>query len=342
MNKTDYVNKMMELLNDNNTYERMPDGYAEREAVKFKTEVRKILRKTERGKKLFHLLEEAPPPPNMYGLPKTHKQGIPMRPITSGIGSAPHRLAKCLAKPLSDTLGSISDAHIKNSSDLINKIKRINMKDKRLVSFDVRSLFTNVPTEDALEAVKRAIENIPDDALPLNKNDYVKLISLCVNFSPFIFDNNEYKQLRGLAMGSPLSAVMACLYMEMLEKDSFIRIMGRGSTWYRYVDDVLGVVPKNANIDNKLRMLNTVNDNIQFTVEHEEECKLAFLDTLIHRGERDVKFSVFRKPTNRDDFIHYYSAHNNRIKTGVVIGFFLRALRICSPEYLDAEITYYI
>ena len=49
---------------------------------------------------------------------------------------------------------------------------------------------------------------------------------------------------------------------------------------------------------------------------------------------------MFRKPTNRDDFIHYYSAHNNRIKTGVVIGFFLRALRICSSEYLNAEIAY--
>ena len=47
MNKTDYVNKMMDLLNDNNTYERMPNGYAEREAIKFKMEVRKILRKTE-------------------------------------------------------------------------------------------------------------------------------------------------------------------------------------------------------------------------------------------------------------------------------------------------------
>ena len=38
--------------------------------------------------------------------------------------------------------------------------------------------------------------------------------------------------------------------------------------------------------------------------------------------------------------IHHYSAHNNRTKTGVVIGFFLRALRICSPEHLEAEITY--
>ena len=49
---------------------------------------------------------------------------------------------------------------------------------------------------------------------------------------------------------------------------------------------------------------------------------------------------MYRKPTNRDDFIHYYSAHNDRTKSGVLIGFFLRALRICSEEYLENECTY--
>ena len=49
----------------------------------------------------------------MKGLPKVHKDGMPMRPITSGIGSAPHRLAKSLAKPLSNALGTISNTHIK-------------------------------------------------------------------------------------------------------------------------------------------------------------------------------------------------------------------------------------
>ncbi len=48
------------------------------------------------------------------GLPKLHAPGIPMRPITSGIGSATHRLAKVLAKPLSTPMGTISSAHLTN------------------------------------------------------------------------------------------------------------------------------------------------------------------------------------------------------------------------------------
>ncbi|XP_076036842.1 uncharacterized protein LOC143022503 [Oratosquilla oratoria] len=265
-----------------------------------------------------------------------------MRPITSGIGSAPHRLAKRLAKPLSATLGTISDAHLRNSADLIERLKLIDFKKKKMVSFDIKSLYTNVSIEGAMNAMKRALTNISEDELPIKKKDYIELVSLCVNFGTFVFKEQEYVQHRGLAMGSPLSAVMASLYMETLEVDKFIRIIGRGSKWFRYVDDILVIMPEESNINNKLRMLNDVNEHIQFTVEMEMERKLPFLDTLIHREDSSAKFSVYRKPTNRDDIIHYLSRHSTRTKTGVIIGFYLRAIRICSDEFLSGEISYII
>ena len=68
--------------------------------------------------------------------------------------------------------------------------------------------------------------------------------------------------------------------------------------------------------------------------------KLPFLDTLIHRGNQGVLFSVYRKPTNKDDFIHYFSAHSHKVKTGTAIGFYLRAYRICSVDFLEDEVNY--
>lgn len=342
MDKNDYINKMMDLLNDATTYEKKDIGYAISEARTFDKEVRKILRKSERGKKLINLLEESPCPPRMRGLPKVHKPNIPMRPITSGIGSAPHRLAKRLAKPLSCALGSISNAHLKNSTDLIGRMKNVDLKNKKLASFDVKALFTNVPVDGALRAVEKAINNINDEDLPVPRCDYMKLVSMCIRFGAFVFNDQEYKQHRGLAMGSPLSAVCAALFMEMLEMDDFIRIIGRGASWFRYMDDILVVVPKETNLENKLRMLNNVHSDIQFTLEEEIDNKLPFLDTVIWRFDQGAKFSVYRKPTNRDDFIHYLSAHSKRTKSGVVIGFFLRAMRICSEEYLEEEIRYIV
>ncbi|XP_076037629.1 uncharacterized protein LOC143023045 [Oratosquilla oratoria] len=160
LDKSDYENKMMELLSDGTTYEEKHHSYAEEKTRKFTSRARQILIKTKKGKELLHLLEENPCIPRMRGLPKIHKPGIPMRPITSGIGSAPHRLAKRLAKPLSNALGSISQAHLKNSTDLINRLNNVDFKGKEMASFDVKALFTSVPKEGAMEAVKEAVDKI--------------------------------------------------------------------------------------------------------------------------------------------------------------------------------------
>ena len=79
---------------------------------------------------------------------------------------------------------------------------------------------------------------------------------------------------------------------------------------------------------------------IQFTIENENNGSLPFLDTVIIREGENIKFKVYRKPTNKDDFVHYLSAHDEKTKSGVLIGFYLRALRVCSDEYIDEEIRY--
>lgn len=63
------------------------------------------------------------------------------------------------------------------------------------------------------------------------------------------------------------------MFMETLEVDRFLRIMGRGAKRYRYVDDILAIVPECTNVDNKLRMLNSLNKHVQFTVEVEKDNK---------------------------------------------------------------------
>ena len=276
----------------------------------------------------------------MYGLPKMHKTGVPMRPITSGIGSAPHRLAKLLAKPLSEALGKVSGAHLRNSSDLMQRLQQVGFRNKTMVSFDVKSLFTNVPVDAALEAAEQALQEINQEHLPLPKSDYLKAVRLCVQFGAFKFNEAEFQQHTGLAMGSPLSPVLACLYMETLERSHYKTIVGRNNTWLWYVDDVLVLINKRCNLQHVLQRLNAVEDKIQFTMEQEDNDQLSFLDTTILKTNDGPKFKVYRKPTNKDDFIHFLSAHSHKTKTGVALGFYLRAFRISSPEFLEAELTY--
>ena len=90
--------------------------------------------------------------PKNYRFHKTLKYDIPLRPIISEIGSAfSHNTAKLLAKLLSCLLGTISDAHIKDSGSLLNKLTDIDMNNKYLVSVDIKSLYTNIPVDRCIE-----------------------------------------------------------------------------------------------------------------------------------------------------------------------------------------------
>ena len=107
-----------------------------------------------------------------------------MRPITSEIDSAPHRLAKRLAQSLSKKLGCISSSHLKNSNDLIQRLKTSasSQTDGQLWC---EGLFTNVPKSGALVALDRALTHIPEEDLPTSKDAYKKLVTLCLNFTTF-------------------------------------------------------------------------------------------------------------------------------------------------------------
>ena len=63
--------------------------------------------------------------PKFYGLPKIHKEGVPLRPIVSSIGVVTYHTAKELARILKPLVGR-SPYHIQNSSDFINNSKASN------------------------------------------------------------------------------------------------------------------------------------------------------------------------------------------------------------------------
>ena len=140
MDKVDYIQKMNTLLADADVYQSKSVGSGEKEALQLKQRMRQLLLKSDKGRGLLHLLPDNPRIPTAYGLPKTHKPGVPLRPIVSGIGSIVHKLAKALAKPLSKLLGTLSRAHLRrNSSDLLHRLRNIGIRNKVFASFDVRS-----------------------------------------------------------------------------------------------------------------------------------------------------------------------------------------------------------
>ena len=87
--------------------------------------------------------------PTFYGLLKIHKEGIPLRPIVSSIGTVTYGTSKELSRILKPLVGK-SPYHIQNTQDFIQQIEGIQLQpDQCMVSFDVKALFTSVPIQPA-------------------------------------------------------------------------------------------------------------------------------------------------------------------------------------------------
>ena len=96
--------------------------------------------------------------PRIYGLPKIHKQGVPLRPIVNTIESPTYELAKHVAKILGPLVGN-TDSFIKDSSEFVELIKKKKVEPNYIIlSFDVVSLFTNIPFNEAIQVIKEVTD----------------------------------------------------------------------------------------------------------------------------------------------------------------------------------------
>ena len=333
MDKEDYISRMHALLDDNVTYRKLTKNPLDDVIKTFNSGLKRILKE---NKDLINQVSvKSPSLPYLYGLVKTHKENNPMRPIISSAGSVTYKLSKYITKLLSPFLGTISGSHIINSLDLVEKLNKVSFSpDVRLISFDVCSLFTKVPIDSILDYLNNELADLD---LPLPLSQIIALTRLCICDCKFTFNGEYYQQIFGMAMGNPLSPLLSNLYMEFFERQHLPAIIPIPLQWYRYVDDILVVLPDSVDVNQLLAGLNNRVPSIKFTLECERDNCLPFLDVMIHRENFQCKYSIYRKPTNNLTYVHFYSGHHLNIKISIFSSMFLRALRIVSPEFLDQE-----
>ena len=129
-------------------------------------------------------------------------------------------------------------------------------------------------------------------------------------------------------MGNPASAVIGNLYMESFEEQAITTSSHKPRIWRRYVDDTWTILDRGS-VDSFLQYLNNKQPSIRFTMETENDNKLAFLDTAVSR-ETDGRLitSVYRKPTHTDQYLAYDSHHPQSVKRGIVNCLYERTKRL--------------
>ncbi len=198
-----------------------------------------------------------------------------------------------------------------------------------MVSFDVSSLFTNVPIDEAVSVIRDKLQNDEslDERTCPSPECITELLEVCLRSTYFRYNGNCYAQVDGAAMGSRVSAVVANLYMDFFEEEDLNSAPVKPVLWKRYVDDTFCIVKKGSE------------KHLLYHLESEHDSKLPFLDCLLKRESDGMLTStVYRKPTHTDRYLHFKSHHPNHVKKGVVRCLYQRARRVTNmSENLKGE-----
>ena len=221
MDRGKYFDKCLAILNTEQfvQLQKDPTSSLEREV---QCTLRKIQQKlpTDVYAKLY---PTGSSPGKFYGTAKVHKLAIndtveelPLRPIVSNLNTATYHLARYLAKILSPL--SRSQYTVESSNKFVNVIKQqVLPSSYELVSFDVKSLFTNVPLDRTIDIILKRIYDKHEITTNIGRKEMKDLITLCTKNVLFTFNNEIYQQRDCVAMGSPLGQVLAGIIMVELE-----------------------------------------------------------------------------------------------------------------------------
>ena len=211
-------------------------------------------------------------------------------------------------------------------------------KDCHLVmaSFDVSSLFTNIPLDESVDLCVDLLfaecDTLEYKDCKFNRTQFRKLLNFAVNDTHFVFNGQLFDQIDGVAMESPLGPSLANIFMCMLEQrylnecpSEFKPVLYR-----RYVDDTFCLFRSRSDIDKFLDHINSYHPNIKLTVELEMDNTLPFLDVSVTHDQNSFFTSLYRKKTFTRLFTDFGTLSPNKYKVNLIRVLVYRAFHICS------------
>ena len=188
------------------------------------------------------------------------------------------------------------------------------------------------------------LENDPNlaDRTTLTPAQIADFLTFVLRSTYFQYNGSINEKKDGAALGSPVSVVIANLYMESFEEQAITASSYEPRIWKRYVDDTFIILDR-ENVDDFLQHLNNQQPSIRFTMETEKDNKLAFLDTaVLRKPDGRLTTSVYRKPTHTDQYLAYDSHHPQSVKRGTVNCLYERAKRLITKPFVISEEKRYL
>lgn len=330
MYKNEYEKKMEILLEDKNTYKTIrvdPTLKLQKENNNIVSDLFKNNHIDSWQKR--QLFCSAATAPRIYGLPKIHKPDTPLRPIVSSVQVPCYHMSKYIGTILKHLISETYN--IKNSIEVKKQLTNIKVdRSETIVSFDVISLFTNIPVRTAIRTIMGKW-NVIKNHTKMSSSQFLKILQFCLNDNNyFIYKDKIYNQIFGMPMGNPLSPTIADIILdnlldsaieELKNKNIFIKYI------VKYVDDILAII-KSDDQEEILSTFNKYHSKIQFTIEREKNQEIAYLDTKLIRRKNSIIFDWFAKETSSGRIMNFHATQPKNQIINTAKNFISRILHI--------------
>ena len=287
----------------------------------------------------FLLPHEPTRTPIIYGQPKIHKTGHPLRPIVSGCDGPTDNLSKYVThfiQPLAERLPT----YLKDSKQFLSFLDVIPPLPHNaiLVTADVTSLYTNIPQGEGIQATMNSIrqnkESLPEYAPP--PHVFHILLETILQHSTFRFGTNHYQQTQGTSMGTRMAPPYANIFMYdqeykfLSEFNTFIKF------WRRLIDDIFYIfIGSWEQLEAMQKYMNQQHPTIKYTFSASKS-EIAFLDMVIYIDEdRRLRTKLYKKPTDCNALLHFHSHHPAHTKRSVI---YSQAIRYNMLSFDDAQL----
>ena len=201
----------------------------------------------------------------------------------------------------------MSAHHVHNTRDFVEQLKDVRLKQGEcIISYDVTALFTSVPIQPVLNIIKQRLANDKDlqERTTMSISHITNLLEFCLNSTSFVYEGQFYQQLEGAAIGSPLSPIVANIFMEKFEEEALETAPHPPRLWKRYVDDTF-VIQEEQYKNEFFQHINSLDENIKFTTETTKaDGSMPFLDTLVTpQSDGSLETTFYRKLNHTNQYL---------------------------------------
>ena len=278
-------------------------------------------------------------PAKFYILPKIHKSltNPPGRPIMSANGHPTEFLSQYIDIHLKRHVQEIP-SYIKDTNHLLEMLGKLSVpKDSKLVTFDVSSLYTNIPQNEAIEAVREFMSEKTD---PQTAEMLSELTKLVLEGNVFEFGPDFYIQTHGTAMGTRMAPNLSNIFMHLFESKNIPHAPVKPLLWKRYIDDIIAIFTcSTEDLKTFENWLNSLHPTIKFTMNTNPN-GIEFLDTFIQVKNGKFHIRPFTKPTDTKQYVEPTSCHPPHTISAIPYSQALRLKRICTEqEDLEKELV---